>query len=210
MEIKQPNKEKVIKAAKKIIASLPEPPLAWHFVGSWAEGKFSYHDIDIYLLYPEKKEWMVDRYVTVKDIPRPFDLFFYVPEKEYLNFFLKEAKNKMKEQGLLEPLGETKMRKRVIIIPENEDEEREILEKLGKNKEKAFEMVANILGKHCTPENIEKCKEYAYKIFTEPNISVIDFLREVGVSQEEIENIIKEANEYGLDISKPIRELIGG
>jgi len=101
------------------------------------------------------------------------------------------------------------MRKRVIIIPENEEEEREILEKLGKNKEKAFEILTKIVGKYCTPENIEKCKEYSYKILADPNISVIDFLREVGVSQEEIENIIKEADEYGLDISKPIRELIG-
>ena len=101
------------------------------------------------------------------------------------------------------------MKKRIIIIPETDEEQMEILEKLGKNTEKAFEILTKIVGKYCTPENIEKCKEYAYKILADPNISVIDFLREVGVSQEEIENIIKEADEYGLDISKPIRELIG-
>lgn len=102
------------------------------------------------------------------------------------------------------------MKKRMIIIPESEEEEKEILEKLGTEKDSVFKLIAEIIGKYCTIENIEKCKEYAYKILTEPQMSVVDFLTEVGVSEDEINNIKAEAEEKGIDITKPIKELIGG
>lgn len=75
-------KWKVMRDAVFIISLLPEPPERWGIVGSFPQFERGANDIDICLIYREKKDWMRDKKVWVKGWTIPFDLFFYVPHNE--------------------------------------------------------------------------------------------------------------------------------
>ncbi len=84
-------KWKAIRDAKFLVDCLPDKPIAWGIVGSATEKNYP-HDIDICLIYSEKKDWMRDKKIWLQGWKIPFDLFFFIvpekTEKEKKDFFI--------------------------------------------------------------------------------------------------------------------------